>query len=422
MRLHTLIVWGLSMALPFTAAIAATPAPSPWLGEWQATASQSGLDIPFHYRISRQGGHALRGSFFNGEDALDSDPATPAQDHLILRYPAFDRVLDLHLTPQGDLVGSYTAIHPGPHSPDWHIEAHRPTTTAPATAVPAPDFDGLWIVPAASRKQNEHAWRLIVHQQFGELSAALLGVGGDTGALTGSWQDGRWQLSNFSGTRAEVATVTPRQEQHGDLTLDVQLAGGHGGSSHYTAYRPDTARRLGLPEAADLGSHTTVRDPDEVFAFDFPDLHGHRVANTDARFRHKVLLVDVSGSWCPNCHDEAPLLEALYRKYHARGLEIVTLDFEDPDQYRDPARLRAFIARYHTAFPVLLAGTTDQAQQKLPQAVNLDAWPTTFFIARDGRVRHIHTGFSAQATGAFHQAITREFEQQIETLLAQPAG
>lgn len=255
------------------------------------------------------------------------------------------------------------------------------------------------------------------------MTASILRVGGDTGALTGTWKNGQWNLSNFSGERAALATIKPAREPGKRYDeLEVTLIDSHGVASHYTAYRPDTVRTLGLPDAADLTQHTGVRDPNEVFTFRFKDLQGRVVSNTDPRFRGKVILVDVSGSWCPNCHDEAPFLEALYRKYHAKGLEIVTLDFEDGDDYADPVRLRAFIARYKPPFPVLLAGTTDQAAEQLPQAVNLDAWPTTFFIARDGRVKHVHAGYSAAATGQFHASIEEEFDNQIKALLAQKSG
>ncbi|WP_157971319.1 TlpA disulfide reductase family protein [Dyella sp. C9] len=375
--------------------------------------------MPFHFEL-QNGAHGLVGRFFNGSDPVPSDAARVEGNHLVLRYDAFDRVLDLQAADDGTLSGTYTASTGSTKAAPWKIVAHR----AQASARPddgAPNIDGLWILPAESKKKNEYAWRLITHQDFGKLSASILRVGGDTGALTGIWKDGQWSLSNFSGTRAAVASIRPAHDSNGYDTLDVTLSDAHGGTAHYTAYRPDTARKLGLPDAADLTTHTGVRDPDEPFAFGFKDLDGRLVSNTDARFRGKVVLVDVSGSWCPNCHDEAPFLDALYRKYHARGLEIVTVDFEDAEEYADPARLRAFVARYKPPFPVLLAGTTDQVAEKLPQAVNLDSWPTTFFIARDGRVEHVHTGFSAPATGDFHAAIESEFESQIEALLVHKA-
>ena len=82
-----------------------------------------------------------------------------------------------------------------------------------------------------------------------------------------------------------------------------------------------------------------MKDPTEPFRFSFPDLSGKIVSNTDDRFRGKVVIVSISGSWCPNCHDEAPFLVELYRKYHGQGLEVVSLSFEEAGaaEESDPA-------------------------------------------------------------------------------------
>jgi thiol-disulfide isomerase/thioredoxin len=91
-----------------------------------------------------------------------------------------------------------------------------------------------------------------------------------------------------------------------------------------------------------------------------------------------VVLINITGSWCPNCHDEAPFLAELDRKYRAQGLEIVALSFEEAEQLPNPRRLRAFIKKYGLDYTVLLAGETGEAKDKLTQAVNWNAWPTTF--------------------------------------------
>lgn len=406
-------LWLALLLLVFpTLALSATPAASAWTGEWQASATNGNVTIPFRFVIA-VGKQGIEGRFFNGDDPLTSQGAQCHGSHLVLNFSAFARVLDLQLQPDGSFTGTYAPIRS--KATTWSITAHRAVAQAKPSAVGVPSIDGLWIIPGESKKNNEHAFRFIAHQDGAVLSASILRVGGDTGALTGVWKKGQWELSNFSGTRATLATVSAAA----DGTLVVTLHDSHGNDTRYTAYRPEVARKLGLPDVPDLAAHTTVRDPNEVFAFSFKDLNGKLVSNTEPRFHNRVLLVDISGSWCPNCHDEAPFLEALYRKYHARGLEIVTLDFEDADDTDAPVRLRAFVKKYAPSFPVLLAGTTDQAQEKLPQTVNLDAWPTTFFIGRDGRVKHVHAGFSAAATGEFHSAIEREFDAQIEALLKQ---
>jgi thiol-disulfide isomerase/thioredoxin len=106
----------------------------------------------------------------------------------------------------------------------------------------------------------------------------------------------------------------------------VELRGQHHEGA-LTAYRPEVAKAKGLPEPTDANRHTGVKDPSKPFEFRFPDLNGNVVSNTDARFRGKVVLINITGSWCPNCHDEAPFFAELYRKYHDRGLEIAALSF-----------------------------------------------------------------------------------------------
>jgi thiol-disulfide isomerase/thioredoxin len=162
-----------------------------------------------------------------------------------------------------------------------------------------------------------------------------------------------------------------------------------------------------------------VKDASEPLQFSFPDLNGKLVSNTDEQFRGKVVIVNVTGSWCPNCHDEAPYLVELYHKYHAQGLEIVALDFEEPEQRKDPTRLQAFIKKYGIQYTYLLAGEPSELQAKIPQAVNLNSWPTTFFLGRDGKVRAIHAGFAAPASGEFNTALKKETSERIEKLLSE---
>ncbi len=86
---------------------------------------------------------------------------------------------------------------------------------------------------------------------------------------------------------------------------------------------------------------------------------------------------------------------------------------------KDPTRLRAFLKRYGIEYTVLLGGTTDEAPEKLAQAEHWDAWPTTFFLGRDGRVRKVHSGFPSRASGELYTQATHEFTELVEKLLAE---
>ncbi|HEX3471708.1 MAG TPA: TlpA disulfide reductase family protein [Silvibacterium sp.] len=126
----------------------------------------------------------------------------------------------------------------------------------------------------------------------------------------------------------------------------------------------------------------------------------------------------IGGSWCPNCQDEAPFLEQPYRKYHSRGLEIVELSFEEASQLQNPARLRAVMQRYDITYPVLVAGTPDQLNEKFPDVANLNCWPTTFFVAKNGLVKSIHTGYAGPATTKDNHELESEMTAEVERLLA----
>jgi thiol-disulfide isomerase/thioredoxin len=278
----------------------------------------------------------------------------------------------------------------------------------------APSINGLWEVAVKSAK-GEKAWRLIVQQKSPlDVEAAILRVDGDTGALTGGYKDGHFVLSHFSGGRPALMILTPAA----DGTLAVDMTDLHG-KSQLTATRPDVARAKGLPPPTDPDHHTTVKDAAEPFRFSFPDLTGKIVSNTDARFLGKVVLVNITGSWCPNCHDEAPFLAELYRKYRSQGLEVVALSFEEEDRLKNPARLRAFMKEYGIDYTVLLGGVPDDRDAKLTQPVNLNSWPTTFFLGRDGRVRFVHAGFPGPASGPLYHQAAKEFYSQVESLLAE---
>jgi peroxiredoxin len=371
-------------------------------GIWSATVTVNNREIPFRIGFSTEGG--VHGWFFNGDEKVASTSGAFENGALVLRFDHYATRLEAQLA-RGELTGTYG--REGRAYP-FHAVAYQASV---ASTEEAPDIAGLWDVEVASSK-GEKAWRLIVHQKGGEVSAAILRVDGDTGLLTGGYRAGGFTLSHFSGARPSLMTLTPQP----DGSLEVVQNG-----KKLTAVRSAEARAKGLPAPDNPMQHTTMKDPGEPLRFAFPDLEGRIVSNTDARFQGKVLLVAIGGSWCPNCHDEAPYLEELYRKYRGAGLEVVGLSFEEGDQLKDPTRLRAFIEQYGIEYPVLLPGEPSELDAKIPQAVNLNAWPTTFFIGRDGRVRSIHTGFAGKASGELHDKMTREIEGTLRQLLAEEA-
>jgi len=376
-------------------------------GLWDGTIQFGDYKIPFPIEFS-QNGSDITACFFNGDERVTSTSGHLSGDKLTLNFDHYATRLTATLE-NGVVKGTYGGTRNGYH--DFEARVHQ---AAAAADTHAPNIAGVWEIPTESPK-GEHAWRLIIQQKGSLVSAAILRVDGDTGALRGEFRDGKFILNHFDGARAAVMEIVPQA----DGSLDLALKGFHNPAKNFTAIRLQEAKAKGLPEPADPDDFTRVKNPAEPFQFSFPDLAGKLVSSTDARFQDKVVLVNITGSWCPNCHDEAPFLEELYRRYHSDGLEIVALDFEEPEQRKDPTRLQAFIKKYGIEYTYLLAGEPSELQAKIPQAENLNSWPTTFFLGRDGRVRAVHAGFAAPASGEFNTALKKEVSERIEKLLGE---
>ena len=371
-------------------------------GLWRATITVNGVDIPFRVQFSGAG-NSFKAWFFNGDEKVTSTSGVSTPTTILARFDQYNSRLEAKIA-DGTLDGTYT--RDGKVYPVHALPFRNP----PPPTVAVPDIAGAWVIETGNTK-GEKAWHLLLHQSGAEISGAVLRVDGDTGALTGRYEGGHFTLSHFSGARPSVFVLTPQP----DGTLDVL----QNGKVKISAVRADVARERGLPAPDDPMQHTTLRDPKVPLDFRFPDLAGRMVSNTDARFKGNVIILSVGGSWCPNCHDEAPLLEDLYRKFRGQGLEVVELSFEEEDQLKNPTRLRAFRKEYGLDYTVLLAGEPSQLAEKLPQAVNLDTFPATFFIGRDGLVKAIHAGFAGKAMGPMHDQLVGEINATVAKLLAE---
>jgi hypothetical protein len=112
----------------------------------------------------------------------------------------------------------------------------------------------------------------------------------------------------------------------------------------------------------------------------------------------------------------------LDKKYRDKGLAIVALDFEEPEQQGNLGRERAFVKQYGVQYTYLIAGAPSDMWEKVPQLVNLNTWPATVFVGRDGLVKGVHSGFASPASGEFNRELQQEFTAKIEQLLAQNLG
>jgi thiol-disulfide isomerase/thioredoxin len=376
-------------------------------GLWDAAVVVNGLEIPFRFEITGDG-TKVSGWFFNGDEKVLSTGGTFENGSLVLTFDHYATSVEASLV-NGRLAGTYNRA-----SGFYPFYARR---FAPPAAFPneVPAIDGLWQIGGVRSNKGESAWRFIVRQSGAEVTAAILRVDGDTGALAGTYRNGKFIVSHFSGARPLLLELTPQKDGSLEIVRNRE--------EKMLAVRASEAKLKDVPEPTDPSRHSSVKDPTEPFKFSFPDINGKVLANTDDRFKHKVVIVSISGSWCPNCHDEAPFLAELYRKYRGQGLEIIALSFEEEAQKaKGYPRLLAFNKRYGVEYPVVLAGEQADVAEKVPQIHNLNSFPTTIFLGRDGLVRGVHAGFAGAASGVFHDNAKEEITATVERLLAERAA
>jgi peroxiredoxin len=401
----------LCVLLPF-APHAAAQAQTSLNGLWDAVVTTNGVEIPFRYEIAVQGTQA-QGFFFEGDQRIGSSSGTYVNGELKIAYDHLNTVLEAHLEG-AELVGTYHN-----NRANARVIPFRATRFAPVqTDADPPQVAGDWIMSrlAAERTapRDTRTWTLFLRQSGAEVTGSILRVDGDTGTLSGHFTGGKLVLSHFAGERPTHVEAT----LNADGTLAITL----NGNAHYLAARSSEAHAKGIADPPDPSRYTSVKDPTEPLHFTGLGLDGKTVSDTDPRFQGKVVILAIGGSWCPNCHDEAPFLVELYNKFHAQGLEIVGLSFENSaDMAVARPRMESFIRRYNIQYPMILMGDTSMVNAKLPQIVNFGAFPTSIYIGRDGRVRSMHAGFASAATGDEHVRLEREVTDLVERLLAESA-
>jgi thiol-disulfide isomerase/thioredoxin len=391
------------------------------VGVWRGTIrNNSGEEVAFTLEVKREG-DGIVGALVNGDDRTVSTSGSFEGDRLKLSYDFYDAELNAVIVGN-ELGGGFTR--------QWRkqtlvrkLRAERvagDNTAALAASNQSnsptfsPDISGDWVMRVGEEPKVSF-WRAAFKQQGSRAKGTIIPVSGDWGEMTGSFENNQLTLNRFDGINCRVfkATLTPQGALEGFVDLGL-----FDPKRKVIAERLTTDNRSKVASLPDPSNYTRMKNAAEPFRFGFPDPDGKMVSSTDDRFKNKVVIVTITGSWCPNCYDEAPVLQEFYDRYRERGLEVVALSFEyTGDTARDTRQVRAFAKRLGVTYPILYAGGVEDAEKKLSQLVNFGAYPTTIYIGRDGLVKRVHAGFEGKATGERFTKLKTEMEALIEDLL-----
>lgn len=384
-------------------------------GPWRVVLEHPGGGLPFTLEIE-EGPEAY---FVNGPERMKAEQIAVDGGTLDIRFPSYDSTLRATLQPDGTLEGTATLTRRlgelkkidfdfvATHGQTWrYFEVQDPSPASVA---------GTWALSLSNPFGGPPREGLCLLEQDGAIvTGTMLLAVGDYRWLHGEVKDGELYLSTYDGGQGTVWRATIKDDGSLDGILHAKSYGFP--PVPWTAVRDPDAT---LPDANTL---TQMKQGAGPLAFSLPNLKGETVSLSDERFKGKVVLVTIGGTWCPTCHDEAAFVAPYYEENKARGLEVVGLQFEYTDDLeRNTRQISAFKKRYGITYDMLIAGAfgAENVARVLPMIDKLTAYPTTLFVDRSGAVRRIHTSFPGAATGKRHELHIEEFKAYLDDLLAE---
>lgn len=290
-------------------------------------------------------------------------------------------------------------------------------TIKPVSMLVSSSFAGKWETHfnVGTNKAYNAIGLFSIANCWDKIYGTFLTETGDYRYLSGNVnnQDSTMELSCFDGSHAFLfkAKLNANGKMDGHF-----YSGAHG----YEQWEAIKNEQYDLRNADSL---TYLKPSFSKIDFTFPDLIGKNISLTDSAFKNKVVIVQIMGSWCPNCIDETKYLNTLYNTKKNKGLEIIALAYErTKDMPKAIANVDRLKKRLNFNYTTLIAATSsdkNEAAKTLPMINHILSYPTTIYIDKKGVVRKIYTGFNGPATGAYYTTFVNETEAFINKLLAE---
>lgn len=380
-------------------------------GVWRGVFLFHGTESPFNFSVEDDTTGTIKVYLLNGAERFVLDSVRYERDSVIIPIDVFDAILigkieddSLRGYLRKNQSGKQGILFKAAHNQKFRFEVAQTKLSAKKV-----NASGKWSVILANENGSSRYAVGEFRQTENEVAGTLLTTTGDYRYLSGVVDGDSLKLSAFSGSNPTML----RTEVIDSLHLKGEFLT-PSGKTTFLAIKSDTAK---LPDPFSL---TYLKEGYDKLTFTFPNLNGAPVSLDSEKYRGKVVVVAVMGSWCPNCLDEAAFLSPWYKVNQKRGVEIIGLSFERKDDLSfAKERLEKFIKRFDVNYDILFAGLADknEASLKLPALNKVLSFPTTIIIDKRGRVRKIHTGFSGPATGSHYQEFIDHFNRDITEAL-----
>jgi len=381
-------------------------------GTWRGILTlddSTGLILPFNFNLSFKNDSTAI-TIHNAEERIRVEEISFLQDSVIIKMPVFDTEFRCKIIGDSLLTGN------------WINHARTEKNVIPFTAnygatnrFDCPEYDknfsfeGKWECVFGPTEPDSSMAIGVFKQSGHKATGTFITETGDYRYLEGCVFGKYMLLSAFDGSHAFVF--------HAEIMEDSTIWGEfYSGVHHHKTWLGKRNENFKLRHADSL---TSLKSGMSRLDFVFPSIENKKVGLSDEKYKNKVVILQLMGSWCPNCMDETMFLSDLHKKYRSQGLEVIGLAFEKTDDFEkaknNVVRLRT---KYNAEYDFLISGFQPQDKDKaFPMINHIVAFPTTIFIDKKGAVRKIHTGYSGPATGAEYDKFSKNITEFTEMLL-----
>ncbi|TXD85100.1 TlpA family protein disulfide reductase [Subsaximicrobium wynnwilliamsii] len=378
-----------------------------WRAELQLTNDEA---LPFNFEVTA----AETLTIFNAEEQIEVHDIGYSGDTVRIQMPVFEGYIEA-IHSSNRLKGSFvieSLDRRVPFSAEFGKEFRFESTSKESLENVSGTWEALF---SPNLEADRYLAKGVFKQDGSKVTGTFETTTGDYRYLEGVMDGDVMKLSTFDGAHAFLFTAKVT-----DSTMNGKFYSGN----HWE--EPFTAKRNPSYELPDANALTFLKDGYERLEFSFPDASGKIIALSDERFKGKVTVVQLMGTWCPNCLDESRFYAEYDNANLTKDMEFVALAFEyaktEAEAFESITRLKNEVG---INYPILLAqyGSSSklQAEEKLPMLNHVLSYPTTIFIDKKGKVRKIHTGFNGPATGEKYSDFKVEFDDFINELLAEEA-
>jgi thiol-disulfide isomerase/thioredoxin len=405
-----------SVGLTLLLLISKSFAQSPGLTYWRASVQRmDGKIIPFQLVQSQKNG---KESWFV-KNATERMPITgwkQTGDSVFFTLPAFEVSFKARMEGKRKLTGQFIKITTGKEQfwpfeasagISWRFESHP--------VKPSQNISGKWDVTITRPNGTTRKALAIFSQNYNKLTGTFLTPSADYRWLEGIVSGDSLKMSSFDGDNIRLfeAKLVDDKTINGGFFYN-----GYTNKESWVAVRTDS---IPPPEAVDP---TEMREGQTHLDLRFKDLQGKWVSINDAVYKHKVVIIQLMGSWCANCLDETRFLIDFYKANHAKGVEILALTYEySTDESRSKASIEKFKNLLGVPWPILLTGVTagddHKAEKTLPQLTVIRSFPTTLILDREGKVRKIETSFYGPGSGEYYRKYVQDFNALLNELIGE---